>query len=67
MISQQEILKEVKKRAMDMVTKAQSGSNDVKVAAENYVNDILTDVESSLVNTLKEVRETKTKIANRKK
>lgn len=67
MISQQEILKEVKKRAMDMVTKAQSGSNNVKVAAENYVNDILTDVESSLVNTLKEVRETKTKIANRKK
>lgn len=35
MISEQAILQEAKKRALDMLTKAQNGSNDIKDAAEN--------------------------------
>ena len=36
MISEQAILQEAKKRALDMLTKAQNGSNDIKDAAEKY-------------------------------
>ena len=62
MISEQAILQEAKKRALDMLTKAQNGSNDIKDAAEKYVNRLLDEAQDYFRNNLQEVQQTKDKI-----
>ncbi len=67
LVSEQIILQEAKKRALDMLTKAQNGSNDIKQAAEKYVDNLLTDAENYFQNNLQEVIQTKARINNVKK
>ena len=67
MISEQAILQEAKKRALDMLTKAQNGSNDIKDAAEKYVNRLLDEAQDYFRNNLQEVQQTKDKINSVKK
>lgn len=67
MISEQAILQEAKKRALDMLTKAQNGSNDIKDAAEKYVNHLLDEAQDYFRNNLQEVQQTKDKINSVKK
>lgn len=67
MIAQETILHEAQKRALDILTKAQNGSNDVKQAAEKYVAKLLSDAEAYFRSNLQEVQQTKAKIENVKK
>lgn len=67
MTSEQTILQEAKQRALDMLTKAQNGSNDIKVAAEKYVDHLLTDAEAYFQNGLQEIQQTKNRIEGVKK
>lgn len=67
MIAQETILHEAQKRALDILTKAQNGSNDVKQAAEKYVAKLLSDAEAYFHSNLQEVQQTKAKIENVKK
>ncbi len=67
MLSEETILQEAKKRALDMLTKAQNGSNDIKEAAEKYVQNLLTDALEYFQNGLKEVQQTKSRIDGLKK
>lgn len=67
MLSEQAILQEAKQRALDMLTKAQNGSKEIKSAAEKYVDHLLTDVETYLQNGLQEVKQTKSRIEGVKK
>lgn len=64
MIAEQTILTEAKQRALDMLTKAQNGSNDIKQAAERYVDRLLTDAEAFFATNLQEIKQTKAKIEN---
>ena len=63
----QAILQEAKKRALDMLTKAQNGSNDIKDAAEKYVAHLLEEAQDYFQNGLQEVQQTKNKIDGLKK
>ena len=67
MLSEEAILQEAKKRALDMLTKAQNGSNDIKDAAEKYVNHLLNDAQNYFQNGLQEVQQTKSRIEGLKK
>jgi vacuolar-type H+-ATPase subunit H len=67
MLSEEVILQEAKKRALDMLTKAQNGSNDIKEAAEKYVQHLLDDAQIYFQNGLQEVQQTKNKIEDIKK
>ena len=64
MISEQAILQEAKKRALDMLTKAQKALKD---AAEKYVNRLLDEAQDYFRNNLQEVQRTKDKINSVKK
>ena len=50
-----------------MMTKAQNGSNDIKDAAEKYVNRLLDEAQDYFRNNLQEVQQTKDKINSVKK
>lgn len=67
MLAEETILQEAKKRALDMLTKAQNGSNDIKEAAEKYVNHLLNDAQNYFQNGLQEVQQTKNRIEGLKK
>lgn len=67
MLSEQVILQEAKKRALDMLTKAQNGSNDIKEAAEKYVTNLLEDALTYFQNGLQDVQQTKERIESLKK
>lgn len=67
MLSEETILQEAKQRALDMLTKAQNGSKDIKEAAEKYVNNLLNDAQTYFQNSLQEVQQTKSRIEELKK
>ncbi|WP_295218078.1 vacuolar-type H+-ATPase subunit H [Ruminococcus sp.] len=67
MLSEEVILQEAKQRALDMLTKAQNGSKDIKAAAEKYVNNLLSDAQAYFQNGLQEVQQTKSRIEELKK
>lgn len=67
MLSEEVILQEAKQRALDMLTKAQNGSKDIKEAAEKYVNNLLNDAQIYFQNGLQEVQQTKSRIEELKK
>ncbi len=67
MLAEETILQEAKKQALDMLTKAQNGSNDIKEAAEKYVSNLLTDAQEYFQNSLQEVQQTKSRIEALKK
>ncbi|MGN1404367.1 MAG: vacuolar-type H+-ATPase subunit H [Ruminococcus sp.] len=67
MLSEEAILQEAKQRALDMLTKAQNGSKDIKEAAEKYVNNLLNDAQAYFQNSLQEVQQTKSRIEELKK
>lgn len=67
MLSEETILQEAKQRALDMLTKAQNGSKDIKEAAEKYVNNLLNDAQAYFQNSLQEVQQTKSRIEELKK
>ena len=58
---------EARERAMEMVTKAQATSEEIKNASESYVMNLLTETEQYLSANLQEVQQTKNRIHNRKK
>jgi cell division septum initiation protein DivIVA len=61
------VQKEARQRGADMLMRAQRGSNEIKAAAEDYVNRLLNDAEAYFSANLQEVQQTKSKIENRKK
>ncbi|MCD7959702.1 MAG: vacuolar-type H+-ATPase subunit H [Ruminococcus sp.] len=67
LISKEAVLQEAKQRSLDMLTKAQSGSNDVKLAAEKYVSRLLDNAQEYLQSALQEIQQTKQCIENVKK
>lgn len=67
MLLEETIQQEARQRAMDILTKATNGSNDIKAAAEKYVSHLLTDAETYFQNGLQEVQQTKNKIEGLKK
>lgn len=67
MISQETVQKEARQRGVDMLMRAQRGSNEIKAAAEEYVNRLLNDAEAFFAANLQEVKQTKDKIENRKR
>ena len=53
--------------AVEMLTKAQAASEEIKNASESYVMHLLTETEQYLNTNLQEVQQTKNRIHNRKK
>ncbi len=66
-LSEDALQQESKKRALDMLTKAQNSSNDVRNAAEQYVDHMLEDAEDYFQNTLQDIQRTRESIAKVKK
>ncbi|MGN0591953.1 MAG: vacuolar-type H+-ATPase subunit H [Ruminococcus sp.] len=64
--SEEAVQKEARQRGADMLMRAQRGSNEIKAAAEDYVNRLLSDAEAYFAAGLQEVKQTKNKIENRK-
>ena len=62
MVSNDAIVKEAKQKAIDMLTKAQANSKDIKNATNTYVNNVLSDTEKYLQNSLQNVKKTKQEI-----
>ncbi|MCC8111994.1 MAG: vacuolar-type H+-ATPase subunit H [Ruminococcus sp.] len=67
LISKEAVLQEAKQRSLDILTKAQNGSNDVKLAAEKYVSRLLDNAQEYLQSALQEIQQTKQRIENVKK
>ena len=65
--SEEAVQKEARQRGADMLMRAQRGSNEIKAAAEDYVNRLLSDAEAYFSENLHEVQKTRSKIENRKK
>lgn len=65
--SEEAVQKEARQRGADMLMRAQRGSNEIKAAAEDYVNRLLKDAEAYFADSLQEVQKTRSKIENRKK
>lgn len=57
---------EARERAVEMLTKAQAASEEIKNASESYVMHLLTETEQYLNTNLQEVQQTKNRIHNRK-
>lgn len=66
LVAQQTIMMEARERAVEMVTKAQTTSEEIKNASESYVINLLTETEQYLSANLQEVQQTKNRIHNRK-
>lgn len=62
MVSNDAIVKEAKQKAIDMLTKAQQSSKEIKSATNTYVNNVLSDTEKFLQNSLQNVKKTKQEI-----
>ena len=56
MVSNDAIVKEAKQKAIDMLTKAQQSSKEIKSATNTYVNNVLSDTEKFLQNSLQNVK-----------
>ena len=67
LVEQQTITMEARERAVEMLTKAQAASEEIKNASESYVMHLLTETEQYLNTNLQEVQQTKNRIHNRKK
>lgn len=67
LVEQQTITMEARERAVEMLTKAQASSEEIKNASESYVMHLLTETEQYLNTNLQEVQQTKNRIHNRKK
>lgn len=67
LISEQEITKEAKKQAVEILNKAQNTSKEVRAALDKYVEKKLTDVEEELKNSLDIIKSTKEKYISYKK
>jgi cell division septum initiation protein DivIVA len=53
------ILNEAKQTADEIMARAQKWSNEIRVAASGFVDDIIKDTESSLANSINEIRSAK--------
>ncbi len=58
-VDQDELVRQAQAKANEIMTQAQAQSREVKKAANDFVEQKLADVESSLIQNLNEIRETK--------
>lgn len=67
MIEQHEITKQAKSQALEILNDAKTKATGVKKAANQYVDDMMKMVESSLSNQYNEIKKTRQSILNTQK
>lgn len=66
-IDEHEISKQAKQKAYDLLMQAQNKANDIRHAAEVYMDNMLSDTENYFEESLQKVKRTKQQIMNVKK
>ena len=62
MVSQDAIVKEAKKKAVELLTKAQNNAKEIKKAANGYVDNLMNNTEKFMSIALQDVKKQKSKI-----
>ena len=62
MVSQDAIVKEAKKKAVELLTKAQNNAKEIKKSANGYVDNLMNNTEKFMSIALQDVKKQKSKI-----
>jgi len=66
-VSQDSIVKEAKKKAIEMLTKAQNNAKEVRKASNDYVDNLMNNTERFMSAALQDVRKQKSVIRENRK